>query len=79
MVPFRAERGPVKFPPLDRDPVEFDHPEVALMGVKTVECPWCGQQTALYPTSPDRMQPHKSKETKGLCGGSDLEWKDPIL
>lgn len=45
-----------------------------------VECPWCGQQVELHPdVKPTRMQPHKSKETRGLCGGSDLEWKDPIL
>jgi hypothetical protein len=42
------------------------------------ECWVCGALVNIDMVT-DVMAPHKSKETYGLCAGSGLTWKDPIL
>jgi hypothetical protein len=42
------------------------------------ECWVCGELVNVALIG-DIIQPHKSKETYGLCAGSGLTWKDPIL
>lgn len=41
-------------------------------------CPVCEKSVQVHLVT-GRCKPHPSQETKGLCGGTDLEAKDPIL
>lgn len=45
--------------------------------MKALVCPVCGIDVAVQPVTL-RCLPHPSKETYGLCAGTDLEAKDPL-